>query len=413
MGRPAINTVFIPSPMKDAFNQANPINDQTLFRDAFTATARALGNSRRSRELPGGLPPARHHVDQHVQRRWVPERPPAAGRRDRHRAEPDLERRDHERLRRQRLDVPDDVPVLGRARTSVTPSSLRLMMQKRRPRTALRFSDDECPPRSSLLVFILAFAALLFFRWREQPADVGRPPEPRRSSTTTLLGVSRLDTDKGIAQFETRVKEDPRDFISLTDPRSAVQPARPRQERSRRFRARRAGIPTGAAAQSRARRRQVGAGGRLRVAAQVFGGARSRARAVRDESRTASTRSRRMTDALLETGQYKEGEEALGKLTEKIGEMPAILARRAQLAELKGQTGPAVTLLQRAVESMRRDGRSRAGDRVVRGAPWRRLLPHRLPRRVGAALRRGAVALQHVSARPRRSRRHPGRAGTA
>jgi len=45
MGRPAINTVFIPGAMKDAFNQANPINDQALFRDPFTATARALGNS--------------------------------------------------------------------------------------------------------------------------------------------------------------------------------------------------------------------------------------------------------------------------------------------------------------------------------------------------------------------------------
>jgi hypothetical protein len=45
MGRPAINTVFIPSAMKDAFNAANPINDQTLFREPFTATARALGNT--------------------------------------------------------------------------------------------------------------------------------------------------------------------------------------------------------------------------------------------------------------------------------------------------------------------------------------------------------------------------------
>jgi len=45
MGRPAINTVLIPSSMKDAFNLASPVNDQTLFRDAFTATARALGNS--------------------------------------------------------------------------------------------------------------------------------------------------------------------------------------------------------------------------------------------------------------------------------------------------------------------------------------------------------------------------------
>jgi uncharacterized protein DUF4331 len=44
-GRPVINTVFIPAPLKDAFNSANPINDQALFRDAFTASARALGNS--------------------------------------------------------------------------------------------------------------------------------------------------------------------------------------------------------------------------------------------------------------------------------------------------------------------------------------------------------------------------------
>ena len=46
MGRPAINTVFIPSNLKDAYNVANPINDQSLFRDPFTATARTvLGNS--------------------------------------------------------------------------------------------------------------------------------------------------------------------------------------------------------------------------------------------------------------------------------------------------------------------------------------------------------------------------------
>ncbi len=44
-GRPVINTVFIPGPMKDAFNMASPVSDQSLFRDAFTASARALGNS--------------------------------------------------------------------------------------------------------------------------------------------------------------------------------------------------------------------------------------------------------------------------------------------------------------------------------------------------------------------------------
>jgi hypothetical protein len=45
MGRPAINTVFIPAALKDAYNQGNPTDDQRVFRDAFTATARALGNS--------------------------------------------------------------------------------------------------------------------------------------------------------------------------------------------------------------------------------------------------------------------------------------------------------------------------------------------------------------------------------
>ena len=45
MGRPAINTVFIPAAMKDAYNQGNPKDDQRVYRDAFTATARALGNS--------------------------------------------------------------------------------------------------------------------------------------------------------------------------------------------------------------------------------------------------------------------------------------------------------------------------------------------------------------------------------
>ncbi len=44
-GRPVINTVFIPGPLKDPFNQANPINDQTLFRATFLATAMALGNN--------------------------------------------------------------------------------------------------------------------------------------------------------------------------------------------------------------------------------------------------------------------------------------------------------------------------------------------------------------------------------
>lgn len=44
MGRPAINTVFIPSGMKDAFNSGQPKHDQRDFRDEVVATLLALGN---------------------------------------------------------------------------------------------------------------------------------------------------------------------------------------------------------------------------------------------------------------------------------------------------------------------------------------------------------------------------------
>jgi hypothetical protein len=44
MARPAINTVFIPSDQKDAFNAGLPKNDQRDFRDEVIATLLALGN---------------------------------------------------------------------------------------------------------------------------------------------------------------------------------------------------------------------------------------------------------------------------------------------------------------------------------------------------------------------------------
>lgn len=44
MGRPAINTVFIPSDQKDAFNKGLPAKDQKNFRDEVVATLLALGN---------------------------------------------------------------------------------------------------------------------------------------------------------------------------------------------------------------------------------------------------------------------------------------------------------------------------------------------------------------------------------
>ena len=44
MGRPAINTVLIPSDLKDDFNDGIPKNDQRDFRDVVLKTLAALGN---------------------------------------------------------------------------------------------------------------------------------------------------------------------------------------------------------------------------------------------------------------------------------------------------------------------------------------------------------------------------------
>jgi hypothetical protein len=50
MGRPAINTVFIPSDQKNAFNQARPQNDVERFTDEVVATLLALGNDQATAE---------------------------------------------------------------------------------------------------------------------------------------------------------------------------------------------------------------------------------------------------------------------------------------------------------------------------------------------------------------------------
>ena len=206
--------------------------------------------------------------------------------------------------------------------------------------------------RALLLVFILAFAALLFFRWREQPATSATAGAPTLYNDD-VLGVSRLDTDKGIAQFETRIKEDPRDFISMTILGQLY---------SRRGRDKSDLTDFVRAEQAFHRALQLNpehANAKSSLAAAYasqhkFSEALAVARELYQKNPASLDALATMADALLETGQYQEGEETIGKLTQKIGEMPAILARRAQLAELKGQTGPAVTLLQRAVESMRR-----------------------------------------------------------
>ena len=84
MGRPAINTVFIPSNLKDTFNQTKPTDDWRRFGQIVTNALKSLGAAR-----SGGaraVPPAGHPHGQHLGSERVPERTSSGGRRDRHRA---------------------------------------------------------------------------------------------------------------------------------------------------------------------------------------------------------------------------------------------------------------------------------------------------------------------------------------
>jgi tetratricopeptide (TPR) repeat protein len=202
------------------------------------------------------------------------------------------------------------------------------------------------------LVFILAFAALVFFRWRGQPETAATAGSPTLYNDN-IMGVSRLDTDRGIAQFETRVKEDPRDFISMTILGQLY--SRRGRDKSVLSDFMRAEQAFNHALQLNSEHAPAKSGLAAAYASQhKFSEALGVARELYQKNPASLDALATMADALLETGQYQEGEATIAKLTEKIGEMPAILARRAQLAELKGQTGPAVTLLQRAVDTMRK-----------------------------------------------------------
>ena len=65
------------------------------------------------------------------------------------------------------------------------------------------------------------------------------------------------------------------------------------------------------------------------------------------------------SDALLEIGRYEEGEEALRKL-HKAAPVPEVLARLANLAELKGDADEAISLMTEAAERVRKSGRPKA-----------------------------------------------------
>ena len=201
--------------------------------------------------------------------------------------------------------------------------------------------------------FLVAAIALAAFRWRG-PSEGPSANDVAASDRDALLALSIPDTDKAVAQFERRVTEDPRDFLSLT----ILGQLYGRRGRDRLDLASfaQAEAAFNQALQLNAEHAAARAGLAAAYASQhKFQEALTVARELYERSPSSLDALATVSDAYIETGQYTEGEEALQTLARKAGELPAVLARRAQLAELKGQTGPAVTLLQRAVESMRRD----------------------------------------------------------
>jgi tetratricopeptide (TPR) repeat protein len=156
-----------------------------------------------------------------------------------------------------------------------------------------------------------------------------------------------LDTDRGIRQFEMRVAEDPRDFVSYT----ILGQLHLRRGRER------GDLADFRTAEQRFRHalslnpEHVPATSSLAAAfasQHKFAEALELARGLYTKSPQSVDALAIIADAYLETGQYKEGEEAVKRLAQQAGDAPAVLARRAQLAELKGRNAEAVALLQRA-----------------------------------------------------------------
>ncbi len=163
-----------------------------------------------------------------------------------------------------------------------------------------------------------------------------------------------IETARGIEQFERRVAEDPRDFLSLTilgqlhlrDGREKAQLASFRKAEQ-------------AFSRALALNPQHQPARTLLASAYVsqhqFAEALQIVKPLVEQSPGNIEALAVLADVYLETGQYPQGEDAVRRLTMKAGALPAVLARRAQVAELYGRSGEAAQLLQTAAETSRRD----------------------------------------------------------
>lgn len=201
-------------------------------------------------------------------------------------------------------------------------------------------------------VAVICMGALVLFVWPSRSDH----PAPPRSVLSGPFSVTALDTDKGIRQFETRMKEDPRDFLSLTILGQLY--ARKGRESGDLAFSRRAEQAFRHALRLKPDHHPATA---LLAAAYLsqhrFAEGVALARAAYEQTGSIEPLAT-LADAYLETGRYREGEEAVAALARQAGNDPAILARRALVAELKGRTAQAVSLLERAVVQMQKSGES-------------------------------------------------------
>ncbi|MGQ0733352.1 MAG: tetratricopeptide repeat protein [Acidobacteriota bacterium] len=195
-----------------------------------------------------------------------------------------------------------------------------------------------------------AVAALFAVFWPREPASL-----PPASSTFGVLGaVSALDTDKGIRQFETRIEEDPRDFVSQTILGQLY--ARKAREVGDLALFRRAEEAFQRALRLKADHTPASSFLAAAYASQhKFPEALDLATRLLSNSPGSLDALATLADVYLETGKYTEGEEAVRTLAKQAGGIPAVLARRALVAELRGRNAEAVALLQEAITIMRRD----------------------------------------------------------
>jgi tetratricopeptide (TPR) repeat protein len=201
-----------------------------------------------------------------------------------------------------------------------------------------------------LLLCVVALGGAAAFVWSARGGQAARGPAPRSilDSPFTLTG---LDTDKGIRQFETRVKEDPRDFLSLTIlGQLYARKGRDggdltwlrRAEEAFRHALRLKPDHTPASAQLAA----------VYVSQHRFAEGLELARQVYAQSPNSLDALATLADAYLETGRYQEADDAIATLERAAGNDQGVLARRAFSAEVRGRTAQAVALLQKAIGLM-------------------------------------------------------------